>query len=89
MAAALYALMALCVLTVILALLPWSQNARTWILAAIPIASIGLVAFLRVYGGMSSVWPLPVWLVTLGPGSTIAIVRLLLIARGGERQPDR
>jgi hypothetical protein len=89
MAAALYALMALFVLTVILALLPWPRSARTWILAAIPIASIGLVAYLRIDGGMSSEWPLPVWLVMLGPGSMIAIVRLLLIARGRERQPDR
>ena len=82
MAAALYALMALCALTVILALLSWPRRARTWILAAIPIGSVGLVAFARIYGGMSSVWPLPVWLVTLGPGSMIAVVRLWLIGRG-------
>ncbi|MET7997824.1 hypothetical protein ABZU76_43760 [Amycolatopsis sp. NPDC005232] len=68
--------------TLFLSVLPWRRPVDVWVLTAIPLASVGLVAFFRLDGWPAGDWPTLLWLGTLGPGSLIAVVRLFLIALG-------
>lgn len=74
--------------SVILAVLPWRGRVRTRVLAAIPLGSLAVVAFIYLADWNAKYWSPLVWLVTFGPGSLIALVRLSLFrphSRG--RQP--
>lgn len=68
--------------TLFLSVLPWRRSVDIWVLMAIPLGSLGLVAFFRLDDWAAGDWPLLLWLSTLGPGSLISIVRLFLIALG-------
>ncbi|MEV6896270.1 hypothetical protein [Amycolatopsis sp. NPDC051372] len=73
--------------TLFLSVLPWRRPVDVWVLTAIPLGSVALVAFFRLDDWPAGDWPLLLWLGTLGPGSLITVVRLFLIALG--RSPGK
>ncbi|MEW2505171.1 hypothetical protein AB0878_32355 [Amycolatopsis sp. NPDC047767] len=68
--------------TLFLSVLPCCRPVDVWVLIAIPLGSAGLVAFFLLSDWATRDWPPLLWLVTFGPGSLIAVVRLFLIALG-------
>lgn len=76
MGAAILFLLAVLVLLVVLAVLPWRRGMKPWALGAILLFSFGWPAYEYWERGIPSGWAPQVWLIVLGPGALIAIVRL-------------
>ncbi|PKV93450.1 hypothetical protein ATK30_4298 [Amycolatopsis echigonensis] len=76
-------LLAVLILLVVLAVFPWRRRAEPWALSAVVLFSLGWPAYEYWDRGMPSTWAPQVWLIVLGPGFLIAIVRLFRIALKG------
>ncbi|MGV9294627.1 hypothetical protein [Amycolatopsis sp. NPDC003676] len=76
-------LLAVLILLVVLAAFPWRRRTEPWALTAVVLFSLGWPTYEYWDRGIPSHWAPQVWLITLGPGFLIAIVRLFRIALKG------